>query len=66
MDTFANILIAVALLVVLGTLILGFIALGDRSEEARVRSNNLMRWRVITQAVAVGVLFIAFAIKAAG
>ena len=65
MDAIANILIVASLGAVLVTLILGFVALGDRSEAARVRSNNLMRWRVITQAVALAVLFVAFAIKAA-
>jgi len=65
MDMIANILITVALLTVLFTLIMGFVAMQDRSDDARVRSNIWMRRRVTFQAVAIGVLFIAFAIKAA-
>ena len=64
MDTIANILIAVSLVTVLVVLVLGMVQLGKKGSDARVRSNFLMRYRVITQAVAIGVLFIAFAIKA--
>ena len=65
MDLIANILITVALVTVLFTLVMGFVAMQDRSDEARVRSNIWMRRRVTFQAAAIGVLFIAFAIKAA-
>ena len=65
MDILANILIAVALGTVLVTLILGMVQLGKKGASARERSNILMRYRVITQAGAIGLLFVAFMIKAA-
>ena len=65
MDLIANILITVALVTVLFTLVMGFVAMQDRSDEARLRSNIWMRRRVTFQAVAIGVLFVAFAMKAA-
>ena len=65
MKIIAYVLITVALLAVLATLIMGITALGNSSEEARVRSNNLMRWRVILQAVAIGVLLLGFALLSA-
>jgi len=64
MDILANVLIVIALASVLITLILGMVQLGKKGATARERSNFLMRYRVITQAVAIGVLFIAFAMKA--
>ena len=65
MQIFANVLIAVALFTVLITLVLGMVQLGKKGASARERSNILMRYRVITQAGAIGLLFIAFSIKAA-
>ena len=65
MNILANILIVLALGTVLVTLILGMVQLGKKGADARTRSNFLMRYRVITQAIAIGVLFIAFSIKAA-
>lgn len=64
MDLLANILIVLALGTVLVTLVLGMVQLGKKGADARTRSNFLMRYRVITQAVAIGVLFIAFTLKA--
>ncbi len=53
MRTLLTILVAVAMLAVLGTLFAGMIGLvrGDTDGE---RSNRLMRWRVILQAIALG------------
>lgn len=66
MPILANILIGGALFVVLITLILGMFAMMDKSPEARLRSNKLMRYRVMAQAVAVGVFFVAVIMKKAG
>lgn len=66
MSMLANILIFGALLIVLATLILGMFALMDKSPEARLRSNKLMRYRVMAQGVAVAVFFIAVLMKKNG
>ena len=60
MTLFANILITIALMTVLMTLIMGFFAMMDRSPEARIRSNKLMRYRVYAQGAAI--LAFAFAL----
>jgi hypothetical protein len=60
---FLNILMTVALLTVLATLILGMINLVKPGEEAQLRSNKLMRWRVIAQACAVGIFMLVVVIK---
>lgn len=64
MNLLANALIVISLGAVLITLILGMVQLGKKGATARERSNFLMRYRVITQAIAIGVLFVAFAMKA--
>ena len=66
MDVIAYILIFLALATVTVTLVLGMVQLGKKGATARERSNILMRYRVITQAGAIGVLFIAFAILSRG
>lgn len=58
-----NILMAVALLTVLVTLVLGMINMAKTGEEAREKSNKLMRVRVFAQAGAVGILFLALYLK---
>jgi hypothetical protein len=63
---FLNILIAIALLTVLVTLILGMINLAKTGPEARLKSNKLMRIRVIAQAIAVGILFLSLYLKSQG
>ena len=58
-----NIVIAIALLTVLGTLVLGMANMRKTGEEARMKSNKLMRIRVMAQAVAVGALFLMLYLK---
>ena len=60
---FANIVIVAALGTVLVTLILGMLNMRKTGEEARMRSNKLMRLRVFAQAVAVGALFLMLYLK---
>ena len=52
MRTFLSILVALAMLGVLGTLFAGMIGLVRGNTDGH-RSNRLMRWRVILQAVAL-------------
>jgi len=63
MNMFLNVLMGLALLTVLGTLILGMINLTKADETAQLKSNKLMRVRIMAQAVAIGVLFIAITLK---
>lgn len=60
---FLNILMALALLTVLGTLILGMLNMRNTGEEARQKSNTLMRWRVGSQLVAFAILALAIYLK---
>ena len=60
---FLNIVVALALLVVLGTLVLGMLNMAKTGQAAREKSNKLMRYRVFAQAIAVGALFLALYLK---
>lgn len=53
MRTLLTILLVLAMLGVLATLFAGMVGLA-RAEANPVRSNRLMRWRVILQGVAIG------------
>lgn len=58
-----DILIVIALIGVVTSLVLGIANLYRGSEKGSVRSNKLMRMRVIFQAVAIVLLVIGVAIK---
>jgi len=58
-----NILIALALLTVFVTLILGALNMRKTDKESRRRSNKLMRIRVASQFVAVILLFVMIYLK---
>ena len=60
---FLNIVMFAALFTVLMSLVLGMINLRKQGEAARIRSNKLMRMRVVAQAVAIVVLFISIYLK---
>jgi len=60
---FLNILMGLALLTVLATLVLGMVNLVKPGEEARLRSNKLMRLRVIAQAVAIAIFALVVYLK---
>ncbi len=66
MPLFANILIGAALLVVLGTLIMGFFAMMDKTPEGRLKSNKMMRYRVYAQGTAIAVFALAVFMKKNG
>jgi len=56
------VLLALALLVVLGILFTGLVAMARGGEFNRKYGNRLMRWRVIAQAGALVLLALAFLI----
>lgn len=64
MDLFFNIAIPVALLAVLATLFMGFYAVMRGGEYGLANSNKFMRYRVITQAVAIAIITLGFIYKA--
>jgi hypothetical protein len=53
-----NILIVVALIVVAGILIAGLVVMAIGGETSNKWSNRLMRYRVLAQAIAIGILFL--------
>jgi hypothetical protein len=63
MDIFINIVIGLAMLAVLASLFAGFYTVVRGGEFARANSNRFMRYRVITQAVAVAALTVGFIYK---
>ena len=65
MEIFINIAITLALLTVLASLGLGIFSLARGGEFNAKWGNRFMRWRVTSQAVAIGVLLLGFWWKAA-
>lgn len=59
-------MIFAAMAVVLVVLIIGIVNLGINSDKSRSRSNQLMRYRVIAQFIAVILLMIGFWFKSRG
>lgn len=64
MEIFIDILITLALLTVVASLGLGIFSLARGGEFNAKWGNRAMRWRVTSQAVAVGVLLLGFWWKA--
>jgi len=60
MTTLLNIALAVAMLSVVGVLFMGTYAMGRGGEFNRKYGNLLMRWRIIMQLVAVGIMLLIF------
>lgn len=63
---FLNILIALSLIVVVITFVLGMIAFSKNGEAAAKFSNRAMAWRVKTQFVAIGILVLSLWAKSTG
>ncbi len=61
---FINTVIVVAVLMVVVTLIWGVTTMARGGDEAKAKSNKIMRWRVGLQAVAIVALLIGFFVKA--
>ncbi|MFP6707932.1 MAG: twin transmembrane helix small protein [Alphaproteobacteria bacterium] len=60
MTTLLNIVLAIAMFSVLGVLFMGIYSMGRGGEFNRKYGNLLMRWRIILQLVAVGVMLFIF------
>ena len=60
MTTLLNIALAVAMLSVVGVLFMGIYVMGRGGEFNRKYGNLLMRWRIIMQLVAVGIMLLIF------
>jgi len=60
MDSILPVLLVIALVVVLGVLFTGLVAMARGGEFNRKYGNRLMRWRVIAQAGALVILALAF------
>lgn len=65
MKILMGILIAVAMLMTLGVLFSGLVVMARGGETNRKHGNTLMRWRVICQGIALGLIAIAFLIGSA-
>lgn len=64
MDILVDILIGLCLLAVVASLCLGLFAMAKGGDRAAVQGNRMMRWRVWTQTLAVGVLILSLLYKA--
>jgi len=60
MNTLVTILLVLALLITVGVLFSGLIVMARGGEVNRKYGNTLMRYRVVCQGVALGLLVIAF------
>lgn len=60
------VLTVIAFIAVLGTLIMGAVAMGGKDKADREKSNVWMRRRVMTQAIAIVLLFLTFAARDGG
>ncbi|MBT3331697.1 MAG: twin transmembrane helix small protein [Rhodospirillaceae bacterium] len=60
MATFITVLLVIALASVLVVLVLGISAMGRGGEFNRKYGNILMRWRIVLQLVAVGLMVLLF------
>ena len=59
MNIFFDIVIALALLAVLATFVLGMVAFSKNGSEAGAKLNRMMAWRVRTQVIAIVLLLIS-------
>ena len=60
MTTLLNIALAIAMLSVVGVLFMGIYSMGRGGEFNHKYGNLLMRWRIILQLAAVGVMLLIF------
>ncbi|ESQ76097.1 twin transmembrane helix small protein [Asticcacaulis sp. AC402] len=63
MDILLTVLIAVSLLAVVATFVIGMFAFARNGKEAGALLNRMMAWRVKTQVVAIAVLLISMWLK---
>ena len=60
MSSLLTIALAVAMAAVVGVLFMGIYSMGRGGSFNRKHGNRLMRWRIILQLVAVGIMFLIF------
>ena len=63
MQLLLPILIGLTMLAVAGALIAGIISMGFEDSISQRFSNQLMRWRVILQGIAISLMILSFLIK---
>jgi len=63
MSVVFTVLMIIAMLLTLGVLFAGILTIGRGGEAGRQRSNKLMRWRVILQAVAIVCFILAILLR---
>lgn len=63
MSVVFTVLMIVAMLLTLGVLFAGILTMGRGDEAGRLRSNKLMRWRVILQGVAIVCFLLAILLR---
>lgn len=57
---FLNILLVAALIAITGVLLFGVVSMARGGDFNRKHGNALMRWRVILQAVALGIILLIY------
>ncbi len=57
---FLNILLVAALIAITGVLLFGVVSMAKGGDFNRKHGNALMRWRVILQAVALGIILLIY------
>ena len=63
MSAVFTVLMIIAMLLTLGVLFAGILTMGRGGEAGRLRSNRLMRWRVILQGVAIVCFLLAVLLR---
>lgn len=58
--SFLNILLIAALIAITGVLLFGVVSMAKGGDFNRKHGNALMRWRVILQAVALGIILLIY------
>ncbi len=66
METFVIILMVIAMVTTLVVLFTGLISFARGGSANMARSNKYMRWRVMAQAIAIGLFLLAVLLKGSG
>ncbi len=60
MSAVLTVILVIALVAVLGVLLMGVYSMGRGGEFNRKHGNKLMRWRIVLQLLAVGIMVLLF------
>ncbi|MDP6830901.1 MAG: twin transmembrane helix small protein [Alphaproteobacteria bacterium] len=60
MSAVLTVILVIALVAVLGVLLMGVYSMGRGGEFNRKHGNKLMRWRIVLQLLAVGIMVMLF------